>query len=354
MPLNSRKKAKFVYVGFKFPQMGPHSGYDKISEYMPYDIRIDLQPSYIRLKKFIDQRTMLSRIYFRLFGFKPWWIEFQCVLIALLNPNCVFHFVYPEQTLGLLNRIKIRGHKVVATIHQPAELISKIHTKLSWYRGIDLILLVSPTDLDFFATNKGDSRVAFIPHGIDAEYFQPSDDPRNMNEVIMVGNMLRDFPFAAEVFLEAKNRNPNFQVHVVCSTRNAEYFANMSHVHCHFEISDESLRALYQSAKILFLPLQDFTANNAVLEAAACGCPILVASPTQKSGYFNSLIKFTNVDVDSSCSELLHLMEDTGEYGAMLRRYVLDHYSWQAVANQTMQIMRDHNILGENSNSVPI
>ena len=40
-------------------------------------------------------------------------------------------------------------------------------------------------------------------------------------------------------------------------------------------LTDEQLREAYWSADVLFLPLIDATANNAVLEAMACGLPVI-------------------------------------------------------------------------------
>ena len=41
-------------------------------------------------------------------------------------------------------------------------------------------------------------------------------------------------------------------------------------------ISEEELLSLYQSASVLLMPLQDATANNAILEGMSCGLPIVV------------------------------------------------------------------------------
>lgn len=40
-------------------------------------------------------------------------------------------------------------------------------------------------------------------------------------------------------------------------------------------LTDEALRAAYRDADALLLPLHDATANNAILEAMACGRPVV-------------------------------------------------------------------------------
>jgi len=46
-------------------------------------------------------------------------------------------------------------------------------------------------------------------------------------------------------------------------------------VEAHTGISDHHLRALYRGADALFLPLVQATANNPLLEAMACGLPVV-------------------------------------------------------------------------------
>ena len=43
----------------------------------------------------------------------------------------------------------------------------------------------------------------------------------------------------------------------------------------HAGLTDDELLALYQRSSLLLLPLLDATANNAILEAMACGLPIV-------------------------------------------------------------------------------
>jgi glycosyltransferase involved in cell wall biosynthesis len=41
-------------------------------------------------------------------------------------------------------------------------------------------------------------------------------------------------------------------------------------------LDDEQLRDAYRKADLVFMPLLDCTANNAILEAMACGTPVMV------------------------------------------------------------------------------
>ena len=54
-------------------------------------------------------------------------------------------------------------------------------------------------------------------------------------------------------------------------------------------ISDSQLHALYLRAALLFLPLQDGAANNAILEAMAHGLPIVTTDLPSTRFYTNNL-----------------------------------------------------------------
>jgi glycosyltransferase involved in cell wall biosynthesis len=50
---------------------------------------------------------------------------------------------------------------------------------------------------------------------------------------------------------------------------------DLSNVFRHVDVDDATLASLYRSADILFLPLLDSTANNALLEGMASGLPTI-------------------------------------------------------------------------------
>jgi glycosyltransferase involved in cell wall biosynthesis len=53
------------------------------------------------------------------------------------------------------------------------------------------------------------------------------------------------------------------------------YFIGCANVVSHSQISETELVGLYRSADVLFLPVTNATANNSILEALACGTPVI-------------------------------------------------------------------------------
>jgi glycosyltransferase involved in cell wall biosynthesis len=103
-------------------------------------------------------------------------------------------------------------------------------------------------------------------------------------------------------------------------------------------ISDEELLKLYRQTNLLFMPLKDATANNAVLEGIACGLPVLTTDLVSTREYLDhtDAVFVKNNEEDAFRTHILDLARDRDKcarYGESSRRRALD-LSWPNVAKQ--------------------
>jgi glycosyltransferase involved in cell wall biosynthesis len=70
-------------------------------------------------------------------------------------------------------------------------------------------------------------------------------------------------------------RGLNVEFHVVTSERFFPYFNGCSNTVLHSQISEDKLIDLYRTADVLFQPVTTATCNNSVVEALACGTPVI-------------------------------------------------------------------------------
>ena len=156
----------------------------------------------------------------------------------------------------------------------------------------------------------------------------------------MVGNWMRDFKFANEVFSRILSENAGINITVVTLDTNFKFFRSHPRLRLVFGVSDEELRDLYQSAGVLFLPLKSFVANNAVLEMAACDGLIYVASNQTPPEDYSALITHTRLEVDTAVRTLKGLTASgargTGRSG---RADVVEKYSWETVGRLTSTVL---------------
>lgn len=333
-----------VYVGFKFPHMGVHAGYDLVRSYADYDYFIDCQGQYERIHTFLVRRSLIARVYARLFGGYMPNVELRCLWHALLKRNVVFHFIYAENCYRYLGYFKWLGFKIVCTYHQPSEFFDKEPDYLKGLSFVDEVIVLSREARAYFSGIVDPQRVHFIPHGVDAEYFSPASrakiDSPELFEVLMVGNWLRNFEFANAVFAELLEEDLRIVVHVVTLEKNASYFSKNPRLVIHSNISDAELLFRYREASLLFLPLNGYVANNAVLEMASIGKPVLISSPQVPEPDLEEIVNHLPLDKDAVIAKIRELVSGHTSCAEVVRRYVLDNYSWTSIGSRIKSVLK--------------
>jgi glycosyltransferase involved in cell wall biosynthesis len=176
------------------------------------------------------------------------------------------------KVLGLF-RNKRKKPKIITMFHQPPE---KLHTLIDSdvFKTLDHAIVLSRLQADDLSRFLPREKLSELQHGIDVEYFRPDASRKEEGKFIClsVGNWLRDYDTVLAVSERMRNC-PDIEFHIVSSTVNPP--AEPGNVHVHHNISDETLLHLYQQADVFFMPMLDATANNAILEALACGVPVI-------------------------------------------------------------------------------
>lgn len=168
---------------------------------------------------------------------------------------------------------------VIATLHQPEEVLRGL-LSFRRLRGFDHVVTLCTSQDDFISAYMGREETTIIPHGIDVDFFTPpptreffEPTPQRPLRLVAVGRWLRDYPTLIEAAEQLDMRQFPFTLDIV--TAKGTVMTQLPQVTVHHDIDDEKLRALYQQADVLCLPLSDATANNALLEGLASGLPII-------------------------------------------------------------------------------
>lgn len=337
-----QKKFNIIYVGFAFEHhKNTQSGYHHIKDYLHYDRIIDCQREFefvTRLsRKNLFYRLVYS-IYRRILGRGCPLTIIYCILISIFNKNVIFHFVYGENTYKWLHKFKGKSNKIICTYHQPVDRFLKHPEWIKNLPHIDGIILLSLKDVEMFKQWSVGKSVKYIPHGINVDFYSPSEKVEKKNEILMVGNWLRDFRFANAVFLELLQIDNTLTVTVVTNTDNFHFFDKNCRIKLLSGISNEELLNLYRSSSLLFCPLQSYTANNAILEAASVDCQIVIATNQANDSYFSEKqVTLLPLDKEVVVKYLAHSYK---EQIVSLREYVIANFSWRSVALETEQFFK--------------
>lgn len=327
---------KLIYVGFSFPDHGEHAGYNQIRKYLNYDKFIDCQKSYNFLCRILKGRTIFGLIYNRLFGKRLWWIELQLIILSIFNQKKYFyHIIYGENIFKHLGSFKF-GNKIAVTFHQPPSYF-EAHDQKLLLKNINKVdkLIVMSTEMEAYFMNKfPDKEILFIPHGVDIDFFKP--DGIKENQILLIGSWLRNFEFAAKVFNRLLSLNPTVLITVITNEKNLFYFKDLS-IKLLSSISDEELLKYYQSSKIVFLPLKQFTANNSLLEALSCGCQVVVATHLENFVKDNNTkVLFIEDNIDNAYDCLISTLENwKSEDEIIIRNSIIQNASWNVIADKT-------------------
>ncbi len=190
----------------------------------------------------------------------------------------------------LLRRIPRRRVRTVGTFHQPPAMLDALLDRRA-VAALDLITVVSPTQVEWFTSRVPRVPVEVVLHGIDTDFFSPDphgrrcDEPRDGStplRCITVGHWLRDWT-AMRGVVERAARAGNIEFHVVTSRETG--LDGLPNVMRYEALDDGAFLALYRSCDVLLLPLVDATANNALLEAMSCGLPVVTTDTPSLRAY---------------------------------------------------------------------
>jgi glycosyltransferase involved in cell wall biosynthesis len=232
---------------------------------------------------------------------------------------------------------------IAVTFHQPPELLDElINPRI--VKPVDRVIVLSPEQLSYFESYMPRHKISMILHGVDTEFFRPESHPKAHSgfRCLSVGSWLRDYEVVLRVAeLLRSQRDVEFQI-VSSVISSPPHLPNVS---VRSGIDDNALRAMYQQADVLFLPVKAATANNSILEGIACGLPVVASDLSSLRTYLpgKEAVLIPRNDPDKFAHALLALYHDPElrrEMAVQARRRALE-LSWSAAAREHETLYRE-------------
>lgn len=174
--------------------------------------------------------------------------------------------------------------KLVVLLHQPPSWNRLFWRDNSALQGLGGLVCVSEYQCHYWESVV-DTPVSHMRLGVDHAFFTPPAAAQTGSppRLLFVGRWLRDLRVLHEAMRLLWSEFPELGLDCVVPRHDREQpeffsLARDPRVRWHAGLSDESLRTLYQGSTLLFLPLLDSTANCAVIEALACGLPVITSA----------------------------------------------------------------------------
>jgi glycosyltransferase involved in cell wall biosynthesis len=325
--------------GFSFSHHGQYSSFHRLLHYTRDCRVVDVT---IPLRFFLGPawRGRLEHRWFR-------WNEWRLRPVFTRRERQCVHYIYPENSLFRGSAWKGR-HGLLLTCHQPGNDLQRM-VRGDWYRGLlrglreaDRVVVLAAHVADDYKEFCDLRRLAVIPHGVEVGFFEPAPDRPQRPLVLTVGNWLRDYDFWAEIVLRLADQIPDVEfavvalppvVHAARARVEPRLPGRVLFLH---GLTDEQLKALYQRAVVLFLPLKDTVANNALLESMASGVPAVVSDLPAAREYAGECGTFFRAGATEDClaklAELLGDAEKRAALAAACRQRAVAHFSWEVIA----------------------
>lgn len=350
---------RYLLLASSNDQHGTRSGYTALASHIPRSLLIEekrAEPKGIveRIGVGLLSRMACSRWY-RLGSLRMEWRAWRTLRKGF---NGVIHFLWADRDWGFLDLIANTGRTpLCATFHSCPDTLPEVLRRGDRLRKLDAIILMSEVQRPFFeALGVSPEKIHVIHHGVDCGFFRPAASPTCTNNftVLSVGNYRRNFARLRKV-CQLLKAAPQVRVKIIGPQARKSFFSDTPNVEFVSELSDDDLCRAYQDASCLLMTVDAATANNAVLEAMACGLPVVgedvggIAEYTGKKA--SILCQPGNAELlTAAVLRLSRLPEEVAKMRMKARQRALE-LEWTTVAKHTMQIY-DH-LLDRKSNEMP-
>ncbi len=336
-------------IHYIFSRMGhhsAHSGYDQLVNYI--DSTVVVPNMMYRFLDVLPERILAhirrsAGAWYNSFALKQ---ELQNIFAFILRSGSIFHFLYGEDGYhyaGYLNPKKT--NKIVASFHMPPEKFLRITESIRHLKKLDAAIVLAPNQESLFKTIVKPERVHLIPHGIDTHFFKPAtSNSRPVKNCLFVGTHLRDFAMLRLVMQELSSRDPEISFTAVTLQENFSWFKGLKNVQLFSGVSEQELLGLYRDAAVLLLPVKDCTACNSILEAMACGVPVVSTNVGGISMYVNdhaaALVEpGDSAGMAAAALEILNAPQRRWAMSQAAREKALE-FDWARIAMQVRALYR--------------
>lgn len=342
---------RVLHLSDRWSWMGSHSGYDRFLDRLDEVESVTLR---VAPRRFRWLRSNLSA---RLRG-GAWCcsprsqLEEKSFLDALnADPQALGHVHYAERHHPLFQEAGVDLERVVGTIHHPLSQARHWHPELLRDLGrLRTAIVLFRQGAEVLAGRSRDTRVHFIPHGVDTRFFCPNGSPTESEpSLLFVGENGRDLGTLKRVIDSVSAAHPKVCFDLVIPALHQKPRSRMAlaalwgrdRIRWWSNLPDLELRERYRKATALVLPLTSSGASNTVVEALACGLPVVTGRSEGIEDYGGGSaypLARNEQELSSLCLRYLAEPRWREDVSAAVRRFAVEQLPWERIAKLHEQV----------------
>jgi glycosyltransferase involved in cell wall biosynthesis len=317
-------------VGLRSPQHAIHSGYEGFRRY----VGTHLKPP-VRKRKLRNRLSLLIDHWLEIWTKRPDYtiplllIEGTAALHMLLRRRCVYHVLYGDSDYWMLGRIgRWTGNAVVATFHEGDPTLEYLTVDAHFTRHLSAVILLCEAQRAYFERFLEPERIFVVPLGIDTGFFRPAPRLSRERVCITIGGHERDFETLGQAIELLREKDPNVRITAIGThIGHKGPKLEIEDVDYRDGLSDEELLEAYRASALAVFAFNWAGANTGVLEAMACGLPIVATDVGGVSEYVgaDAGILCPPRDPTALAAAMLQVLDDperAAKMGAAARRTV--------------------------------
>jgi glycosyltransferase involved in cell wall biosynthesis len=321
------------------------SGYTILNEYISDSVLLEAHRKpgsnvVKRLSDAIAARISLSR-WSRRSSLK---MELEAYSILRKHKIDIIHYLWGDRDISFMDFFKKKNSlKLVISLHNCASMLGETFNFPKRLKKFDALILMSKLQRPYFEkAGVSPAKIHVVLHGIDCNSFFPGDRrDKETFQLLFVGSWRRNFSFLVEI---CKRLQEISEIKIVVVTRPKFHhlFKNLDNVITKPRLSDENLLTTYHQASCFLMTAEDATANNALLEAMACGLPIVAERVGGIPEYVNNdcALLSNPKDLDSIVASIMAISQSEEirrRMGEASRRRA-EELDWPIIAKKIKEI----------------